>query len=201
LNSKFGEIEAQNARDLKSDDPVVRENAECSRLVMTTGIRPGSEEDTGAKVKAYGATTLKGEHVVVEEDGRVYLRFTGKKGVNLNIEVTDKGTAEMLARRAESAGADGQLFPKVSDQSLREYSHTLDGGGFKTKDMRTALGTREAGDQVNAMPAPKNAKEYQKSVMAVAKRVAARLGNTPTVALQSYIHPAVFTGWRAAAGV
>jgi phage-related protein (TIGR01555 family) len=200
LNAKFGEIEAQNARDLKSDDPVVRENAECSRLVMTTGIRPGSEEDTGAKVKAYGATTLKGEHVV-QEDGHVYLRFTGKKGVSLNIEVTDKGAAEMLARRAAASGADGQLFPKVSDQSLREYSHTLDGGGFKTKDMRTALGTREAGDLVKAMPEPDNAKEYQKFVMAVAKRVAARLGNTPTVALQSYIHPAVFAGWRAAAGV
>ena len=167
---------------------------------MTTGIRPGSEEDTGAKVKAYGATTLKGEHVVVE-DGRTYLRFTGKKGVSLNIEVTDKGTAEMLARRAAESGPDGQLFPKVSDQSLREYSHTLDGGGFKTKDMRTALGTREAGDQVNTMPAPNNAKEYQKSVMAVAKRVAARLGNTPTVALQSYIHPCVFSAWRVSAGI
>jgi DNA topoisomerase IB len=63
------------------------------------------------------------------------------------------------------------------------------------------LGTREAGDWVKAMPAPKDAKEYQKSVRAVAKRVAARLGNTPTVALAAYIHPAVFVDWRAAAGV
>ena len=200
LDAKMGEIEAQNAKDLKSSDSATRENAECARLVMATGIRPGSEEDTGAKVKAYGATTLRGEHVV-QEGGKTYLRFTGKKGVNLNLEVTDKDTATMLARRAEASGPNAQLFPRVSDASLRDYSHTLDGGGFKTKDFRTALASREAMAQVGSLPAPKDAKEYQKSVMAVAKRVSSRLGNTPTVALQSYIHPAVFAAWREAAGV
>jgi DNA topoisomerase IB len=35
--------------------------------------------------------------------------------------------------------------------------------------------------------------------MAVAKTVSARLGNTPTIALQSYIDPTVFGAWKMAA--
>ena len=35
-------------------------------------------------------------------------------------------------------------------------------------------------------------KEFKDRVRAIAKQVAARLGNTPTIALQSYINPFVF---------
>jgi DNA topoisomerase IB len=43
---------------------------------------------------------------------------------------------------------------------------------------------------------PKSQKEYKKMVKDVATIVSKQLGNTPTVALQSYIHPAVFAEWR-----
>jgi len=48
------------------------------------------------------------------------------------------------------------------------------------------------------MPAPKDEKTYKKQVLEVAKVISAKLGNTPTVALQSYIAPQVFAQWRAA---
>jgi len=50
---------------------------------------------------------------------------------------------------------------------------------------------------VNEMEAPINEKEYKKKVKEVAKQVSAKLGNTPTVALQSYISPVVFAEWKA----
>ena len=46
------------------------------------------------------------------------------------------------------------------------------------------------------MPAPKTEAERKKAVMSVAKVVSSKLGNTPTIALQSYIHPNVFEGWK-----
>ena len=44
--------------------------------------------------------------------------------------------------------------------------------------------------------APKDEKAYKKAVLKVAKEVAAKLGNTPAVALKAYISPVVFAQWR-----
>jgi DNA topoisomerase-1 len=195
LDAKFDSIRAQNNANMRSKDELTREHAECASLVMTMGIRPGSETDTTATVKAYGATTLLGSHVM-QKDGETRLQFIGKKGVAIDLPVTDRRVAAMLNERAAVAGKDGQLFPKVSDKSLLEYSHTFDGGGFKTKDFRTLLGTREATRQMGKISSPNSQKEYMKAVREVAVKVAEKLGNTPTVALQSYIHPAVFSPWR-----
>lgn len=195
LDAKFDKIRRQNEDNLKSDDPVLRENAECARLVMSTGIRPGSDSDTKAKVKAFGATTLEGQHVV-NEGGRVRLRFVGKKGVAIDLPVEDSQIASALLDRSKKAGSSGRLFPKTSGASLLDYTHTLDGGGFKTKDFRTLLATRSAMNEIKKAEPPKNERDYKKRVMEIAKAVSSRLGNTPTVALQSYINPIVFAPWR-----
>jgi DNA topoisomerase-1 len=198
LDAQFDRVRAENAANMKSGDERTAEHAACAALVMTMGLCPGSDEDTGAKVKAYGATTLLGSHVV-REGSDVYLRFTGKKGVDNNLPVTDRVLARMLTERAAKAGPDGKLFSEVSGKSLLDYTHTLDGGGFKTKDFRTLLGTREAMVKMKSVSAPTTDRGYRKAVMEVAKHVATRLGNTPTVALQSYISPAIFAPWRAVA--
>ena len=192
LSAKFAAIQQQNAKLRKSEVPRVRDSADALALIMATGIRPGSDEDTGAAVKAYGATTLEGRHVVKAGAGCV-LKFVGKKGVALNIPVEDRDVAAMLLKRAASAGAGGKLFPATSDKALLEHAHSMDGGGFKTKDFRTHLGTATALFEVSQVKEPpKDDKEYRRMVMEIAKKVSAKLGNTPTIALQSYINPAVF---------
>jgi DNA topoisomerase I len=194
LDRKFGTIWEQNERGRTT--PETRDSADCVRLIMQMGVRPGSDDDTGAKVKAYGATTLKGEHVIADGDA-TRLRFVGKKGVAIDLPVEDVETAKMLRDRAAASGPDGRLFPKTDDKKLLDYVHTFDGGGFKTKDFRTLLATKTARDAVAADPMPpKDDKEYRKKVMAVAALVSKRLGNTPVVALQSYISPTVFAEWR-----
>ena len=195
LSQKFHEVQAQNDKLCRSQDPKVRDSAECLKLIMVTGIRPGSEDDTGAAKKAYGATTLEGRHVVKTKDG-VELHFVGKKGVDLKIPVTDPDTAKMLLRRMKQSGPDGQLFAQTNDKRLLDHTHTMDGGGFKTKDFRTRLASSTALDEISKMPKPTNDKDYRKQVLAVAKIVSQKLGNTPTVALQSYIPPIVFAPWR-----
>ena len=57
-----------------------KEEAECAWLMQVQATRPGSDHDTGGKVKAYGATTLEARHVVQAPDG-VRLQFIGKEGV------------------------------------------------------------------------------------------------------------------------
>ena len=193
LDSKFEDIQKQVESDFQKKD----ENAAVDRLIMNTGIRPGGDSDTGAKKQAYGATTLLGSHVVGDNADNVRLQFTGKKGVDLDIPVTDRAIAQDLLDRRESVGPNGKIF-NTNAASLLEYTKNLDGGGFKTKDFRTLLGTRTAMSAVSSMERPTGDKEYRKSVMRVAKLVSERLGNTPTVALQSYISPVVFSDWKMA---
>lgn len=192
LMEKRDYIFKQNEANMHSDDFQTREDAACMKLVQQTGVRPGSDTDTGAEKQAYGATTLLGKHVKVGADGSVRLQFVGKKGVDLDIPVDDPATAALLRDRKEVAGDKGKLF-QTDDAKLRDYSHTLDGGGFKPKDFRTLKGTSTAAEEVAKNPERcATLKEYKKRVGDIAKKVAAKLGNTPAIALQSYISPAVF---------
>jgi DNA topoisomerase-1 len=196
LESDAPMIKDQLSTLTKSNDRKVADHADCANLIFKMGIRPGSDSDTKAKVKAYGATTLEGKHVVTEGD-ETYLRFTGKKGVAINLHVDDPELASNLRKRAGDAGENGRLFGGVRGGSLLDFVHgELDHGGYKTKDFRTLLANNQASDVIARMPAPKSEKEYKKAVLEVAKQVSAKLGNTPTVALQSYINPAVFGAWR-----
>lgn len=190
LIEKEGEIVRQNRKNWTADDVKTRDNAHALSLVHHTGIRPGSDAETGAAVKAYGATTLEGRHVHVAGDD-VRLKFTGKKGVALDIPVHDPEIKSMLKARKASAGDAGRLFD-ISDSDLRDYTHTMDGGGFKTKDFRTLRGTNEAYKHVQGLPRAANQKEYEKTVKGIAKKVSEVLGNTPTIALKSYINPHVW---------
>jgi DNA topoisomerase-1 len=191
-------IEEQIGTLRKSREAKISNHADCANLILKMGIRPGSDTDTKSKLKAYGATTLEGKHVI-EEDGKTYLRFIGKDGVSLNLEVLDKELALNMRKRAFEAEDNGRIFEDVSDSSLRDFIHSkLDHGGYKTKDFRTLLANDLAANEISSLPTPKSEKEYKKAVMEVAKRVSVRLGNTPTIALQSYINPVVFGGWRSA---
>jgi DNA topoisomerase I len=193
LDRKYEGILNQNSKALTSRDQATREHASVTALIMEMGLRPGSERETGAAEKAFGATTLRSEHVIKSPDGGVVLQFTGKKGVKLSLPVTDPKLADDLVARAKRGG---QLFPDVSDISLRDYVGKLGGGGFKTKDFRTLKATRLANSLVEGKMPPRSEAEYKRMVKQVATEVSKVLGNTPTVALQSYISPMVFTSWR-----
>jgi DNA topoisomerase IB len=193
LDGKFLTIAKKVESDVKKSE--VKEEASALRLIMSTGLRPGSDKDTQGKVQAYGATTLEGRHVVGSSPDNCRLQFVGKKGVELDIPIKNPAVAKDLIARRDAAGKNGKLF-STSAGKLSDYAQKQDGGGFLTKDFRTLVGTRTAMEEVAKMSPPKSTKEYKKAVLSVAKTVSTRLGNTPTVALQSYISPTVFAKWR-----
>ena len=57
----------------------------------------------------------------------------------------------------------GQLF-EVNEKSLLDHVHTLDGGGFKTKDFRTHLGTSTAMAEVGRRKAPTDETRRQTTI-------------------------------------
>lgn len=190
FSKELPSIREKVAADLKDGTPEQKEAAAVLTLIDRTGFRIGSERETGAEKDAYGASTLLSDHVTIDGD-KITFNFVGKKGVDIEKTVTDRQLASLLAPRV---AAGGKLF-NTSDDKVRDYLHSRD-GDFKVKDFRTYHGTTEALKTMQSMPIPKTAKDYEKARKEVGKVVASHLGNTPAVALTSYIDPAVFGKWK-----
>ncbi len=174
-------------------DPTQWESAFVLRLIDKTGFRPGSDKNTLAEKKAYGATTLRGKHIKVVGDS-ITFNFTGKKGVRQSKVLKDKFIAQELAARKKTSGPNGRLFG-VNGPDLKAFLTAHGHGRFMPKDFRTWNGTSLAIETIKKMPIPKTLREYKLSVKKVSEVVAAHLGNTPAMAFNSYINPRAWYKW------
>lgn len=173
-------------RSLEHDD--VRD---CLDLIFRTGLRPGSQRETAADKDARGATTLRGENVVLG-DGHLQLEFVGKDGVFQSHRIGVHSLRKNLADRRDAAGRDGLLYPHASDKMLRS---ALDPLGLHPKDLRTLLACRIARKLLAGKPPASSEAEYRKIRNQVGDAAAKRLGNTRSIALGSYIDPDIFAEW------
>lgn len=205
---KFGrvnelrQIRKKIMKEVAADIEKGVEEAVVLDLIMKTGMRPGNtKQDPLADYKSYGAVSLEGRHVV-EKDGKlVVIRYVpGKKqGREIETPVYDKALGNRLKELAKKAGPNGRLFD-TSQAKVRAYSKTKDGGGFKTKDHRTALGTETAVELINQKEPPKTIKEYKKAIKEVSTEVSVLLGNSPSMCVKFYIDPHVWAGWKSKVG-
>jgi DNA topoisomerase-1 len=169
-----------------------KEEAAVLLLIRKTGFRIGSEADTKTEHEALGATTLTNKNVKVNGD-TIKFSFIGKKGVHIQQTIKDSELAKVIEPRLKTKG---KLFD-TSDNKVRDYLHTLD-SSFKPKDFRTLKAAEVALAAIDKIKPPKNEKEYKKVRRMVGVAVSEKLGNTPTVALASYIPPEVFLPWQKA---
>lgn len=189
LHGVIGSVDAE----LAGDDS---EAGAALKVIRRTGMRPGSDSDTGADVDAYGATNLRAKHVMVDGDA-VRLQFTGKKGVALDFTFNDPELAALFAPRIDGKDGEERVFDTDATKVRARLAEIAP--GYKVKDLRTYRGTRLARDLVAAEPIPTTATERKAGRNRVGDEVAAVLGNTRAVALKSYIDPAAFSAWDVAA--
>lgn len=155
---------------IKQDVAKEKPEAEAVYTIYKTGFRPGTEKDTLAEKQAYGVSTLEPRHVKVK-DGVVEFKFVGKKGVSVEKEVKDRVLADIMRRRRKEE----QIFP-VSDSQMRFYFDHLTQGRYQLKDLRT-------------LRAHELAKKLDGDKKEIAQEVSKELGNTPAVAIKSYVSP------------
>lgn len=155
-------------------------------LIYETAIRPGSEKDTRAKAKAFGATTLLASHVSRREDC-VRLVFIGKKGVKQDVLVTNGLLVKSLLQYGNTSTRIFNVRPSV----LSKYFASLGSGQYTPRDFRTARGTKLAIDLVSQSGVPVDKKERKLFLKKVIEKVAKKLGNTAQVAKSAYVDPEV----------
>ena len=176
-----------------------QDTADALTLIRLMGLRPGSDKNTGADEKAHGATNIEVRHATVD-GATTRFDFIGKDGVHIQLKTDDPVVRSIVQAHSEGKDPSERLF-KTNETQVRDLLHSL-APGFKVKDLRTSLANEVAAkvvaDSVRENGRPTTAKEVKARETEVATVVSARLGNTPTIAMSSYINPTVFT-WRQAA--
>jgi DNA topoisomerase I len=158
------------------------------RLLDLAAIRIGNECYARAN-RSFGATTLRQRHVEVSGKA-LRLAFRAKSGKDSVVEVTDASLSRLVRRLGDLPGqhlfqyVDGDIRCPVTSTDVNRYIQDVMGGSFTAKDFRTWAASVRAFEQLAA------AKE-DVGLAAMAQVVADFLGNTPTIARASYIHPAL----------
>jgi len=167
------------------------------RLLEISLIRVGNTAYARANA-SYGLTTLLNEHVDVV-GGELKFHFKGKSGKFWRLSLRDRRIAKVikacqdlpgqsLFQYLDSAGAPQQ----ISSTDVNDYLRSISGADITAKDFRTWAATVMAATTLSEQAAcDLGGSAAKRALNQAMKRVAQRLGNTPTVCRQHYVHPAV----------
>jgi DNA topoisomerase I len=166
------------------------------RLLDLTLIRVGNEEYARLN-RSFGLTTLRGRHVKVEGP-RLRFRFRGKSGSVVEVGLSDRRIARVVARCQELpgqelfqyVGEDGESRP-IASEDVNDYLREASGLDVTAKTFRTWAATVLACRALSHVGQDDRQHMARRQVVVAMREVASRLGNTPAVVRQSYVHPAV----------
>jgi DNA topoisomerase I len=142
----------------------------------------------------YGLTTLLREQVTVSPEQAVF-DYVGKAGKRQRLAVADVPTLEVLAplKRRRQGPRELLVFrsertwTRIHREDVNNFLRAESGGPFSAKEYRTWNATVIAAATLAALEPQRS-----RAATVASQAVAAALGNTPTVARQSYIDPRVF---------
>ncbi len=177
--------------------PLERADAVAVRLLDLGYFRIGSDvyADTNG---SFGLTTLEKRHVRRKGDV-LHFTFVGKSGIEHSIEIDDPdvlgaldslrrrrgGTERLLAYQVE------KVWKDLDGAAVNSYLGTLL-EDLTAKDFRTWHATVIAAASLAASDEPGDTKRSrQRAIKAAVLEVSDYLGNTPTIAKNSYIDPRV----------
>ena len=186
-------LRAKVEKDLKghplASDTVI---AAIVRILDIGFLRVGNEAYAKSN-KSFGVTTLRTRHADLTRT-RLHLKYRAKSGLMRSVTLQDKAVARVVRRCQDLRGQNlfqyqdelGQVR-QVTSGDVNDYLRCATGSDFTAKDFRTWAGS------VIAYSAWCDAQSSQivPGIHAISGAVAEQLGNTPTVARKSYIHPRV----------
>lgn len=166
------------------------------RILDLAAIRIGNPEYERSN-GTYGLVTLRRRHLELGRK-RAGLRFTGKGGREVAVELTDADLVRVLRDCDELPGYrllqyvtdDGEKTTLAVDE-LNAYIAESGDADFSAKDFRTWAGTTAAISELVTRERGEDEAQRRSVVVDVAGVVAERLHNTAAVARASYIHPRI----------
>ncbi len=169
-------------------------------LLESTLIRIGND-DYAKQNESYGLTTLKNRHVKVS-GSELRFNFKGKSGKTWRLQVRDRRIAKVVRACQDLPGQ--KLFQyfdetgesrEVTSSDVNQYLREITGGDITAKDFRTWHGTVLAALALRETEAFDSQTACKRNIKAAIEKVAARLGNTPTICRKCYIHPEILSAY------
>ncbi len=173
------------------------------RLINSLYIRVGTE-DSVKHYKTYGITTLQNRHLEIGRGGKLVFSFVGKHHIEHRKVLVDEELAGVMRDLKLLGGArklfhfmDAENKPRaVKPSDINKYLKEATAPEFSAKDFRTWGGTLLAAIELAEIGAAEDEKILKKNIVKAVKKVAQKLGNTPTVCRSSYIHPVVLKSYE-----
>jgi DNA topoisomerase-1 len=170
------------------------------RLLELTLIRVGNDEYARLN-QSFGLTTLEDRHARVRGSS-VRFRFRGKSGRLHEVGIQDRQLAAVVRRCQELPGqelfqfinGDGEPQDVTSDD-VNRYLRDAAGADVTARDFRVWAGTVMAYRALCALDPAVDERTARRNVLDAVRQSAGRLGNTPAVARQSYVHPGVLEAY------
>jgi DNA topoisomerase I len=171
------------------------------RLINDLYFRVGSEKSV-EHYRTYGVTTLRNRHLEIKGGGRLLFNFVGKHHIRHRVLHVDEELAALIGDIKKIGGS--KLFEyydeqgrvrAVSPRDVNEYIKAAAAPEFSAKDFRTWGGTLLAAVELAEIGKAEDERQARKNLVRAVKRVAERLGNTPTVCRGCYIHPKVLDSY------
>ncbi len=166
------------------------------RLLDATLIRVGNDE-YAEQNQSFGLTTLRERHVEVAAT-KVHFHFSGKSGVEHEVELSDRRLARAIKRCQELPGQ--QLFQYVDDEGQRQpvdsadvndYLQTITGEDFTSKDFRTWAGTASTAQILSELGEAESPSQAQEHIREAIRGAAKHLGNRVATCRNFYVHPTI----------
>jgi DNA topoisomerase-1 len=165
-------------------------------LLETTLIRVGND-DYAKQNQSYGLTTLRDPHVKVN-GSELRFQFKGKSGKTWRLRMKDRRVAKIVKACQELPGQEllqyideNGVQQDVTSADVNAYLREITGTDITAKDFRTWAGTVLAALALREFETFDSQAKAKRNVRAAIERVAARLGNTPTICRKCYIHPEI----------
>ena len=163
-------------------------------VMIECQFRPGHEKYRD-KYKSFGLTTLQKEHFT-NKNGKLFIKFTGKKGVNNECLFCNKNTIAELQKLMKNKKNKEDVFThkkiKVKPEDINKYLKEF--GGITAKNIRTWDANLEFINFSRKMNEPLSDKvtTRKKQMKSVVEQVAKKLHHTVAICKKSYLDTDLF---------
>lgn len=158
------------------------------RLMDLGALRVGSKRNAKQN-KSFGATTLRNKHAKLTGQN-IRLKYKAKSGKVREVRVTDKTLSNIIKELQDLPGQslfqyiNGTECCDVTSKEVNEFIQTVMGEQFSAKHFRTWRASVLAFKELYTAKRKLTLKDMLDTV-------SKKLGNTPSIARKSYVHPAL----------
>ena len=169
-------------------------------IIDETGARVGNEtyrRENGT----YGITTLRNHHF--ERTGKhLELNYRGKHGKEIALSLDDSQLSKRLAACHDLPGQElfnyrnqeGD-FETLESRDVNDFLSSISEGPFTAKTFRTWRASLTAYQLFRDCEPESSASGLKRQEVAVIKKVAKTLNNTPATCRKYYVHPRITEAW------